>query len=123
MFISAGTIAVYVADKERAKKFYTDILGFEVAADLGPDLCFLVSKNGRISIYLEGGKEPSSCSVESSRLGFYLQAEKPAREVFETLKRAGVRLLEDEPHAVSDDTACFRIEDPDGNIIDISGDR
>jgi len=37
------------------------------------------------------------------------------------LKAAGVTVLQEAPEAVSDDTACFQILDPDGNIIDIAG--
>jgi len=54
LFRNVISIAVYVIDKERAKEFYTSILGFGVAADPGPEeVNFLVSKNGRMSIYLE----------------------------------------------------------------------
>ena len=68
MFKSIGALAVYVTDKERAKQFYTTVLGFELAADLGPTLCFLKSPNGAIDIYLEGGKQPAAADSESSRL-------------------------------------------------------
>jgi lactoylglutathione lyase len=123
MFERIGALAVYVTDKERAKEFYTSVLGFEVAADLGPDLCFLRSPNGAIDIYLEGGKKLTQISDQSTRLSFFLRAEASADSTFARLRNAGVKLLQDEPEAVDDTTACFQLRDPDGNIIEVCGTR
>jgi catechol 2,3-dioxygenase-like lactoylglutathione lyase family enzyme len=123
MFKNVGALAVYVTDKERAKEFYTRVLGFRVAADLGPDLCFLKSPNGAIDVYLEGGMKPTDIDAATVRLSFFLRAEDPAREVFAALRAAGVRLLQDEPEAVDDETECFQLQDPDGNIIEVCGAR
>ncbi len=101
MFSAVGALAVYVTDKEKAKEFYTTVLGFEVAVDLGPDLCFLKSPNGAIDVYLEGGMTPSAVDRRTCRLSFFLRAEESA--------------------AVDDDTACFQLLDPDGNIIEVCG--
>jgi catechol 2,3-dioxygenase-like lactoylglutathione lyase family enzyme len=123
MFKSIGALAVYVTDKERAKQFYTTVLGFEVAVDLGPTLCFLRSPNGAIDIYLEGGKQPATADSEHSRLSFFLRAERPAVQVFASLREAGAQLLQDEPQQVDDHTACFQLVDPDGNIVEVCGSR
>ncbi len=123
MFKRTGALAVYVTDKERAKAFYTTVLGFEVAADLGPDVCFLKSPNGAIDIYLEGGKKPADIDNQTSRLSFFLLAEGSASAAYATLRDAGVRLLQEEPEAVDDNTACFQLLDPDGNIIEVCGAR
>lgn len=121
MFESARTLAVYVTDMQRAKKFYTEILGFEISAELGPNLCFLKSKSGKIYIYLEGGNKPTSIDPQTSRLSFFLQAENSASETYATLKSAGVKLLQKAPEQVGEDTYCFQFEDPDGNIIEVAG--
>jgi predicted enzyme related to lactoylglutathione lyase len=120
MFKSIGSLAVYVSDMARAKKFYTEILGFEISADLEPNLCFLKSKSGKIYIYLEGGKKTASIDNETCRLSFFLEAEKTAAETYAFLKKAGVSLLQSAPESVADDTACFQFQDPDGNIIEVS---
>ena len=117
MFSSVGALAVYVTEKERAKEFYRRVLGFEVVADLGPSLCFLKSPNGQIDIYLEGGMKPADTDASTARLSFFLRAEAPAAVVFSTFQQAGVRLLQDAPQSVDEDTACFQLLDPDGNII------
>jgi predicted enzyme related to lactoylglutathione lyase len=121
MFKSIRSLAVYVSDMARAQKFYTEILGFEITADLGPNLCFLNSKAGKIPIYLEGGQKAASIDNQTCRLSFFLEAEKSASETYAVLKKAGVKLLQAEPELVADDTACFQFQDPDGNIIEVSG--
>ena len=55
MFKDVKTVAVYVSDLERAKKFYTDILGFHLSAQVSDDLCFLKASSGLVHIYLKGG--------------------------------------------------------------------
>jgi predicted enzyme related to lactoylglutathione lyase len=119
MFESIRSLGVYVSDMGRAKEFYTKVLGFEVAFDLGDSLCFLKSRNGKIDIYLEAGMKPGKTDNKTCRLSFFLHAEKPAKEVFADLKAAGVKVLQDAPEQVDDDTACFQFLDPDGNIIEV----
>jgi len=120
MFKGIGALAVYVADLARAKKFYTEVLGFELASDIPPNLCFLKSKSGNIDIYMEGGKKPASIDNETCRLSFFLRTEESAPKTYDALKTAGVKLLQDAPEFVGDDTYCFQFEDPDGNIIEVT---
>jgi len=121
MFKSIRALSIYVTNMERAKKFYTEILEFDVSAELGPNLCFLKFKSGQIHIYLAGGKKPTSVDNQTSRLIFFWQAEKSAFEVYTALKTAGVKILQEAPQSVGDDTFCFQLEDPDGNIIEVAG--
>jgi len=121
MFKGIRTVVVYATDKTRAQEFYTRVLGFEVAHDLGPELAFLRSRNGEVYIYLEGGKAPASADAGACRLSFFLEAEKTAAEAHAELRAAGVRLLQEGPEPVSDADACFQFLDPDGNIIEVSG--
>lgn len=121
MFKSIRALAIYVSDMEKAKKFYTEILGFEVSTQLSPNLCFLESKSGQIHIYLEGGNKPTSIDNRTIRLSFFLQAEKSASETYSALKTASVKILQEAPEQVGDDTSCFQFEDPDGNIIEVAG--
>lgn len=119
MFASVNTLAVYVSDKERARRFYCDTLGFLLAVDLSPTLCFLRSPNGKIHIYLEGGMKPSAVDPATARLSFFLQSDQPAQQTYDSLKDAGAQLLQAAPQPVDDETACFQLLDPDGNILEI----
>jgi len=121
VFESASTLAVYVTDMARAKKFYTEVLKLEISADLGPELCFLKAKSGEFTVYLRAGHKPHTADSKTSRLGFFLRSKESAAETLVQLKAAGVKVLQDEPEQVADDTACFQFEDPDGNIIDVAG--
>ncbi|UCG45447.1 MAG: VOC family protein [Candidatus Bathyarchaeota archaeon] len=121
MFKSIRALAVYVTDLERAKRFYTEVLSFKLSVDLEPNLCFLKSKSGDINIYMEGGKSQTSIDDQTSRLSFFLQAERSASETYAVLKAAGVKLLQEAPELVGGETACFQFEDPDGNIIEVCG--
>lgn len=121
MFDRVRALAIYVTDMERAKEFYTKVLGFRVSAEVGPTLCFLKSRSGDIDLYLEGGKKPGSIDSESCRLSFFLGPKKSAFETYEALRAANVRLLQEAPEFVGDDTYCFQFLDPDGNIIEVAG--
>ena len=121
MFAGVRTVAVYVTQIEKAKEFYSGLLGFGVSADLGPNLCFLRSKSGQVHIYLEGGHKPSSVDDDTARLSFFLEPEKGVSETFESLKAAGVELLQEAPEEVGDDTHWFQFKDPDGNILEVAG--
>ena len=120
MFTSVTTVAVYVSDMERAREFYTDVLGFRLSANIHPNLCFLRSDSGKINIYLEGGKKTAGIDADTCRLSFFLEAEDAAQKVYDYLRERGVRLLQKAPEFVGDETYCFQFEDPDGNIIEVA---
>lgn len=121
MFKKAKTLAVYVTDMARARRFYTEVLGFRVQADVHPGLCFLASQDGGISIYLEAGMKPTSVDSGTARLSFFLETEGTAAETFARLQAAGARLLQDAPEDVGDGNFCFQFLDPDGNILEACG--
>ncbi len=119
MFKGINTVTVYVKDLERAKKFYIEILGFELAYDVHPSLSFL--KVASTHVYLEGGYDPVEITDKSARLSFFLEAEGSVKEVFDTLKSKGVKTIQESPEQVGDDTWWFQFKDPDGNILEVSG--
>jgi catechol 2,3-dioxygenase-like lactoylglutathione lyase family enzyme len=119
MFKSINTIAVYASDMERARKFYTEVLGFDVKVDLGPTLSFLQS--GDIHVYLEAGHKPSPADNKSTRLSFFLETKNSAQETFDALKAKGVEILDGAPQEVGDGVFAFQFLDPDGNILEATG--
>ncbi|MBN2379390.1 VOC family protein [candidate division WOR-3 bacterium] len=120
MFTSINTVAVYVSDMERAKDFYVDILGFKIKHDFG-NLCFLISESEKIYIYLEAGYELNPVDYKSTHLSFFLKTTKSTKETFEALKAKGVTILDEEPEEVGDGVYVFRFLDPDGNILEATG--
>jgi catechol 2,3-dioxygenase-like lactoylglutathione lyase family enzyme len=121
MFKSINTLAIHVSEMGQARRFYTEVLGFEVKHDLGPTLCFLISKSGNINIYLEAGHKPNPVDMDDTHLSFFLETEKSAKETFDTLKAAGVTILDEAPFEVGDGVFAFQFLDPDGNILEATG--
>jgi catechol 2,3-dioxygenase-like lactoylglutathione lyase family enzyme len=121
MFEGCDTLAVYVSDMGRAKAFYTEVLGFLVRVELGPGLCFLVSRSGGLHIYLEAGHRGHQPGEEDCRLSFFLRTSGSVFGVFDRLKKAGVELLDEAPEEAGDGTYTFRFRDPDGNILEAVG--
>ena len=121
MFKEVRTLAVYVTDMARSRKFYTETLGFKVRAEVHPGLCFLASPNGKIDIYLEAGMKPATVNNGTTRLSFFLETESTAAETFVRLKAAGVTLLQEAPEEVGDGIFCFQFLDPDGNVLEACG--
>ncbi|HHE38865.1 MAG TPA: hypothetical protein ENL20_09875 [Candidatus Cloacimonetes bacterium] len=58
---------------------------------------------------------------KTCRLSFFLEAEKTTQENFHKLKEAGVKILQEKPDQVADDTFTFQFLDPDGNILEVVG--
>jgi len=121
VFKGVQTLAVYATDMARSRKFYTEVLGFKVRAEVHPGLCFLASPNGKIDIYLEAGMKPATVDNQTARLSFFLETESTAAATFAQLKAAGVKLLQDAPEEVGDGIFCFQFLDPDGNVLEACG--
>ena len=121
MFKDIKTVAIYVSDKEKAKRFYTEILGFVESVDLGPNLCFLRSENGKINIYLQGGMKKTNYNSDNCRLSFFLRAEDSIYHIFEYLQNAKVTILQKQPEIVGDNIGTFQFLDLDNNIIEVEG--
>ncbi len=51
MIKQIGTVAVYVEDQQKAKQFWTEKVGFDIAADhpMGPEASWLEAKRSRDS--------------------------------------------------------------------------
>ena len=120
MFTRVSALAIYVTDLDRAKDFYTGVLGFELSAQVASDLCFLKPESGQIDIYMRAGHQPRDAGSNGCRLSFFLVAERPAAETYAALKSAGVKMLQEAPEFVGDGTFCFKFEDPDGNILEVA---
>ena len=112
-----NVLSFYVSDLERAKKFYTDTLGFEETGPMGPGFCL---KGAGVTIYLESGREecprpPWKYADISPRF-----ATDGVNDAFEKLSDAGVKIISEYEES-SPEFAMFRISDDDGNIIEIAG--
>ena len=111
---------VYVADLPRALAFYRDVLGLEVAGEMGPGARFLRVGDNRWGVFLEGGYAPSAPDERASRVSITLRAAS-AGAMHARLTEAGTTLIHDAPQDMGNATFWFQFRDPDGNILEMIG--
>ena len=116
-FMSAN---VYVTDLQRALSFYRDVLGLEIAGEMGPDARFLRVGDNRWGVFLEGGYAPATVDERASRMAFTLRAAS-AGAMHARLREAGAELIHDAPQDMGNATYWFQFRDPDGNILELIG--
>lgn len=121
MFSGISVLSIYVSDLEKAKKFYIDLIGFELSVDMGSNACFLKFGTGELGVYIEGGYFSAGSTSTTTRLGFCLEASGSVKQLFNKLKRSETRVLQEAPQKVGENIYWFQFEDPDGNVLEVSG--
>ena len=119
-------IALRVTDAEASKSFY-ELLGFKFLGYRGDDRSVDLSDGGlNMTLIPHPGERPRLEEGEEY-IHFGLVVE-DAQDTWRRLKDAGARILRDDvkarnPVGGSDAPAgSFKVEDPTGNVIDISDD-
>jgi len=112
-----NVLTVYVTDIERARTFYVERLGFEPGEDMAPGLLL---RSGKVTLYMEAGRR--NRQTESREFPEFSPcfATESVKQSYETLKAAGVRIVEDYQE-FAPTFALFKMTDPDGNLIEIAG--
>lgn len=112
-----AVVAVYVQDLARSLAFYRDLLGLPVVAPMEPGVLL---KAGGTTLYMEGGRQPipgpglEHCGVSLCLGGPSI------RRIWQTLTEHGVPVVEPLiEHGA--DFAMFRVEDPDGLVVEFAG--
>ncbi len=113
-------VAVYVSDMERARAFYTRVLGFAEAAEqmLEPGITL---QAGDASIYLHGGRTAAGRpNHDGPEISLCLVA-RGIDACHQRLLAAGVEIVEYNP--TSEAFASLLLNDPDGNLLQLWGPR
>lgn len=112
-----AVVAVYATDIKRAAGFYCELLGFEVVGEMPPGL--LLSA-GNLTMYLEGGRTGRARAGLDAPTMSACFTSGSVKATWERLRAAEVPVVEEyvEP---ADGFAMFRVEDPDGNVVEIAG--
>jgi predicted enzyme related to lactoylglutathione lyase len=112
-------ISVYVDDFEAGYKFYSEVLGLEKEYDMGKLACFF--KLGADSgLYLQGGNKKITIDDKTMRTAFTLNIPS-AHAMFEKLKAAGVKFVQNAPMDMGQGSFWFQFYDPAGNILEVLG--
>ena len=122
MINKIGTVCIFVADQQRAKKFYTEILGMELRQD---EELYPGAKNRWVAVAPKGAQTDLILYLPDENWDHYKQVVGKSQAVTldvsdmaglaKQLKAAGVKFIT-EPDAQQWGTNCF-IEDSEGNHI------
>jgi catechol 2,3-dioxygenase-like lactoylglutathione lyase family enzyme len=112
-----AVIGIYVTDIKKATGFYVELLGFEVVAEMPPGL--MLSAGG-LTLYLEGGRKGRATAGLDAPTTSACLTTGSVKATWERMRKASVPVIETyrEP---ADGFAMFRVEDPDGNVVEIAG--
>jgi predicted enzyme related to lactoylglutathione lyase len=67
-FMSLGQLMIFVSKLEKAKSFYVDLLGLEVAHDMSNDGGMLIMKNDGAYLTIHQGFQPAKTRREDCRI-------------------------------------------------------
>jgi catechol 2,3-dioxygenase-like lactoylglutathione lyase family enzyme len=112
-----AVVALYVQDLERSLAFYRDLLGLTVLQPMEPGVLL---KAGAVTLYMEGGRQPvASPGLDSCALSLCLGGPS-IRRIWQQLVERGVPVVEPWLQH-GPDFAMFRVEDPDGLVVEFAG--
>ena len=107
-----GHIEILAEDPERSRKFYCDVLGFELVTV--QDGGFIWLKKGQQEFLIRPGRKQEAASrYESAPVGFVFYTDN-VEESLAYLKKKGVTI-----RGTVDSEKCFTFTDPDGNWIQL----
>jgi len=122
-----GHVLLRVLDLERAKKFYGELLGFEVVEEdpeHGGTFMALPGASHAIDLFAVKDVELAQRQTPGARglghLAFKVASEEALREAYFTLRERGVDITRSIDH-VSQKSIYFH--DPDGNVLEIYYER
>jgi catechol 2,3-dioxygenase len=122
---SVGHVHLKVSDLERAVKFYTEVLGFEVTTRMGGSAAFLSAGGYHHHIGLntwesQGGKAPAPNSVGLYHVAVLMPDRLELARAIKRLEAHHWPIDGMADHGVSE---AIYLKDPDGNGIEIYADR
>ena len=109
-------VVVHVEDVPRARRFYVDLLGMEVAHE-NPGRVFLRCGQQRLALF-EGRKTPEAgAGRDLNHIAFQVESGS-YEEVKESLEAAGIAVT-----GRKGDPRCIYVRDPDGHQLQILAPR
>ena len=120
-----GHVHLKVADLERAIRFYSDALGFEVMQRMGDDAAFLGAGGYHHHVGLNtwesrGGSPPPAASTGLYHVAFRYPDRAALATAFRRLVELSIPLEGAADHGVSE---ALYLRDPDGNGVELYYDR
>ena len=117
-----GHVLIRAADKERSRRFYTEVLGFRVSEELPGDAAFLTLGNGFHTFDIaqhphpDTAHSPSGDNLGLGHIAFQVDSYAAFREAYETLLDLDVTITRAMDHSSQ---RSLYFTDPDGNGLEI----
>lgn len=117
-----GHVLIRAADKERSRRFYTEVLGFRVSEELPGDAAFLTLGDGFHTFDIAqhpnpGATLPSNADhVGLGHIAFQVGSYEALREAYVTLLEHDVQITRAMDH---NSQRSLYFSDPDGNGLEI----
>ena len=111
---------VYTNDLNKSYAFYADLLGLKDDKYKKEKNHYYCQINDKDGFFIEGGYEKSAYKDRSARASFSFKVESSSA-MFNKLKNAGVRLIQDKPVKMDENIYWFQCYDPDWNIVEFLG--
>ena len=123
--VRIGHVHLKVADLERAIRFYSDVLGFELTQRYGNEAAFLSAGGYHHHIGLntwesEGGSRPPRGSTGLYHLAIAYPTRAELADALRRVLRADIHVDGASDHGVSE---AIYLRDPDGNGVELYWDR
>ncbi|MDB6022946.1 MAG: glyoxalase [Pedosphaera sp.] len=123
--VQIGHVHLKVADLERALKFYTGVLGFELTQRMGNSAAFISAGGYHHHIGLNtwesrGGSPPAPGTTGLFHLAILYPDRRSLADALRRLLDAGIPLDGASDHGVSE---ALYLRDPDGNGVELYWDR
>jgi len=123
--VDVGHVHLKVSDLERAVRFYSDVLGFQVTQRMGEQAAFLGAGGYHHHVGLNtwetrGGGPPPPGTTGLYHVAFRFPTRKSLALAFRRLMNHSVPLQGAADHGVSE---ALYLQDPDGNGIELYWDR
>lgn len=109
---------IYVDDLEPNQKFYETFLGFKKEQEFKPGEIF--GTLGNINCWMGSGYKKSNSDETSTRATVMFGVESVG-SLFNNLKEAGARVIQDKPVEMQNGVYWLQFSDPSGNIIEVLG--
>lgn len=110
-------LALFVVAFEETKRFYTDLLGFEVEWEPDPDNSYLTSGSDNLALH-RAPPERSFRETTLDHLGLLVREPEDVDAWAQFLEARGVRLAT-QPRTHRDGARSFYVDDPDGNRVQV----
>jgi catechol 2,3-dioxygenase-like lactoylglutathione lyase family enzyme len=111
-------LALNVRDLEAMKRFYVDLLGFEVEWEPDPDNVYLSSGIDNLALHRAAFPAPSASGHALDHLGLIVREAGDVDRWAEFLESRGVA-IEAKPRTHRDGARSCYFRDPDGNVVQI----